>query len=83
MILIIFLKKELLSQKDIDLGTDGNFNILYVFQKLLKALPKLHKLTNAAKTLSKYSLIKNVLEQMPEKYNEEQVKQWVEKYKKL
>lgn len=76
-------EKELLSQKDIDLGTDGNFNMLYILQKIIKALPKLPKLTNAAKILSKYNTIKTILDTIPKKYDEEKIKQWAKKYKEL
>lgn len=76
-------EKELLSQKDIDLGAEGNFNVLYILQKVIKALPKLPKLTNAAIMLSKYNSIKTTLEQIPEKYDKEQVAEWIKKYNEI
>ncbi len=76
-------EKELLSQKDIYLGADGNFNMLYILQKAIKALPKLSKLTNAAIVLSKYNTIKTTLEQIPKKYDRQQVIEWIKKYNEI
>lgn len=77
------LEKELLSQKDIDFGFTGEFNVMYILQKVIKALPKLTKLTNAAITLSKYGTIKKILSEIPEKYEKEQVVEWMRKYKEI
>ena len=76
-------EKELLSQQDIELGKNGDFNMLYILQKVIKAFPKLPKITTAAIMLSKYNSVKTTLEQIPPKYNKEQVAQWIRKYKEI
>lgn len=77
------LEKELLSQKDITLGTETEFNTSYIIQKAIKALPKLPILTNAAITLSKYETIKKTLSEIPEKYEQEKVYEWIKKYREI
>ncbi|MBQ8210731.1 MAG: NAD(P)/FAD-dependent oxidoreductase [Clostridia bacterium] len=77
------LEKELLSQKDISLGAEAEFNIGYIIQKVIKALPKLPVITNAAITLSKYNTIKKILAEIPEEYNKEHIDEWLKKYNNI
>ena len=76
------LEKELLSEKELELYSDdgADINAPYILQKLIKALPKLPMLANATKTFAKIGIMKKVLDEMPKKYDREDVADWCEKY---
>lgn len=79
------LEKEILSEKELAFSVENSDGItaLYILQKLAKALPKLHMLANATKTFARISTIKKVLDEMPEKYDAKNIKEWCQKYEEL
>ncbi len=74
------LEKELLSQKELSFDSETQFNASYIIQKIIKVIPKLPVVANAAKTLARNNFSKKVFSEMPEKYEKQAVSQWCKKY---
>ncbi|MCD7827463.1 MAG: FAD-dependent monooxygenase [Clostridiales bacterium] len=79
------LEKEILSANEIALSTGhtASMSMTAILHKLLKSLPKLPVLANAAKTFANVGSLKKTLNAMPEVYDKEEVMQWTKKYEEL